>query len=737
MAEPFKTYDLYTRWCQNPLIDIVFQPLVHIPSHRVFGYEALSRPKMGREHLSIGDLLESAAQHHRLSDFDRIAVPEILRAASLVHWPDDVFLFINFSPLTISDPTLLFKGLADAAITIRPSQIVIEISEREAMIDTDFSGLLLPYRQAGMMVALDDYGAGYSGLTRIVDLEPDFVKIDLQLVRDIDSSPVKYALAESTVQFSQRVGHLHVLAEGIETQAELVTLNELGVQYGQGYLLGRPAAALQPISPNFTLPSARRPTPNVEDQLQSLLTTARRMADGMASGDGLLSHIVHLALRLTQADSVSWWTPEGGILSVGYSIPSLPQHLRHFDLNPQVASYQAMTQRRVIVFQTQEECQKNRFGRHLNFGSMMVVPVSNTTETTSLLVLGFRDALQIRPPLVQLMEGLANLIALVTTSSKENSGTVGEPLFEALASLVSSTDLDSLLAKVIDAALSVSGAHLGYIGLLTDTELHAVTPDKETFDLPREEVLSLDTEYGRGPIGRTLRGQESLVIPDITQDPSVDPWLDDMLSDGIHAVLGVPLLSGGQCLGLLKVYHSQGFEAGRVRRVEALASLATSVIESWQDRHNPRRQILRTKSLPLANILHQLLAMSSSQEILCLLKDSVISFMDGQTGGVLLKGGDDLVPLDDASGLPPSPIPEIVQRSLERRCLVLEPQSPHGGIFALPLISGDRSWGAIWVVLPQSDEQAQTQLMTILEPHLMFVSLVGAGAVLLSANSRD
>ncbi len=584
------TNQLYPCWQERPELDVVFQPLVHIPSGKTFGFEALSRPRLGRDPIPVNLLLESASRFHKLSQFDRVALPLILRKASQLGLSADQKLFVNFSPFTLSDPDFIFSALAAPSVHIAPAQLVIEISEREALPNTDLVQLIGPYRSVGIGIALDDFGAGYSGLTRVVDVVPDVVKVDLSLVRDIDKNSVKFALVESAVQFAARAGNLEVLAEGIESQAELMTLYELGVTLGQGYLLGRPnprlTVAIQPIA----LDRLARRLPGSSELLQAFITTTHRMIDGAGIGDGLASHVVHLAARLTAADQVALWKLSSTDLEADYAFPALPARSQRFPINPGSPVFRAVTERQTIVLQTPEECADSALAQGLGMRSLLIVPVTGRFKTRALLTVAFARPSQIRPQEIQITESLGRLMALVTTmpTVSDDFPGFGEPVFEAMASLMAGADLTALLAKVMEAALSVSGGHMGYIGVLTPDSLHAVTADSETFDIAKSDLYDPATDVGAGPIGRSLRERRTIVIQNIADDATLDPWRADFVADGINAALAIPLMSSAGTLGLLKVYHSHknGFELGRVHRLEALASLATVLVERWQQAHS-------------------------------------------------------------------------------------------------------------------------------------------------------
>lgn len=730
---------LYSAWRVNPTVKIVFQALVHIPSGKPFGFEALSRPQLHHQSMPIGLLLESASLANQLSDFDRVALPEILRTATALRFPSSLKLFINLSPFTLLDPDFVFSAFQSPDINVKPSQVVIEISERESLPGIDLEQLLIPYRQAGMSIALDDFGAGYSGLNRVVDLDPDYAKIDLNLVRDIDKNPVKYALVESTVQFAGRSGHLQLLAEGIEKSTELATLYELGVTLGQGFLLGKPQSRLQSTPHGVSLDLLQRRIPDAYEQLQAFLTASHRLIGGVGSGEGMASHIVHLAIRLTSADHVTLWAPDGDRLVLQYGFPDLPPEHHVLGFGPGCPSYEAMAERKTLIFQTAEECARSVLASMMGGQSMLMVPVVDRMHSRALLVATYSWPLQIRPQEIQIMEGLARLMTLVAPTgplTDFDALGVGEPLFEAISSLVSSDDLDSLLARVMEAALSVSGGHLGYIGLLTADSLHAVTADLESFEMSRDEIFDEATDVGRGPVGQSLRRQRMVVIQDISADPTMSPWLQDMRADGIQAALAIPLMAQGAAVGLLKVYHSHrnGFEVARIRRLEALASLAATVIQKWQSEHDPTQQWLQAKTQTVYNVLPQLLTEAAPGTGYRLVEDTVRQLLDGLESGIVRHEKDTVVPLDDRP-IPLSLYPHIsaamaqveASRCIEC-CAELDGQE---SLFLMPFMAEGRIHGALWVRCPADSRERRHGLLQQLNPHLMSLSLAASHSVFL------
>lgn len=222
----------------TPLLDgsgdlaMVFQPVLDLSCGTTVGFEALARfglkPVQGPD-AWFGD----AAQVGLGIELELAAISAALRV--LDRLPADIYLSINASPQAACS-----KELAATLDGVDYSRIVLEITEHIAVANYDaLMVALAPLRALGLRVAVDDAGAGVASLRHVLELAPDIIKMDLSLTRGIDASPARAALATASVGFSAATG-ADLLAEGIETPAELATLRRLGVGYGQGYLLGRP-----------------------------------------------------------------------------------------------------------------------------------------------------------------------------------------------------------------------------------------------------------------------------------------------------------------------------------------------------------------------------------------------------------------------------------------------------------------------------------------------------------------
>jgi EAL domain-containing protein (putative c-di-GMP-specific phosphodiesterase class I) len=148
-------------------------------------------------------------------------------------------LAVNASPETVLDPRLdtLLHSIPS------PERLVLEITEHAAVDHYEaIAQRLKSYRTRGLKIAVDDAGAGYASFRHILNLVPDRIKLDMSLTRDIDVDPARRALAAALIHFSAETGST-LVAEGVETAAELATLQELGVNKAQGYFLGRPISA--------------------------------------------------------------------------------------------------------------------------------------------------------------------------------------------------------------------------------------------------------------------------------------------------------------------------------------------------------------------------------------------------------------------------------------------------------------------------------------------------------------
>lgn len=222
-----------------------FQPIVdaHDPEH-VFAYECLSRGVQPSGELIYPDRLYGTARAtgllYHLDRAARLKAIESSVANKII-----TKVFINFNPLSIYDPAFCLRSAVEAIeeSPLSRDQFVFEVVESDHLEDEHHLRRILDfYRQSGFQVALDDVGAGYSSLNLLSKLKPDYVKLDMELIRDADHDPYKAQIAAKVLEMARGV-NVRTIAEGVETEAEWRWLRDHGANYVQGYLFGRPARA--------------------------------------------------------------------------------------------------------------------------------------------------------------------------------------------------------------------------------------------------------------------------------------------------------------------------------------------------------------------------------------------------------------------------------------------------------------------------------------------------------------
>lgn len=228
----------------------VFQPVVSLTDGSVIGYEALSRGPQGSR-LERPDALFSAA-----AEGDLVWELEYLCRTKALENAKDIIaakmLFINVDPKIINDHRFQ-KGLTRELLhnyCAETGNVIIEITEKTAISDyKSFCRILDNYKSQGYRIAIDDTGAGYSGLKTLAETRPHFIKVDMDLVRDIDKDGLKQAMMKALYDISLLTGS-QIIAEGIETRDELDILVSIGIPYGQGFYLQKPKPAFAEISPS-------------------------------------------------------------------------------------------------------------------------------------------------------------------------------------------------------------------------------------------------------------------------------------------------------------------------------------------------------------------------------------------------------------------------------------------------------------------------------------------------------
>ena len=233
---------------RNELITPVYQPIVNLKNGKIFAYEALSRgPKESCLHMP-DRLFTAAAQKNCLQQLDCLCHNlAIRRVKDLLNGRK---LFLNINARSLYDENFHHrtseKFLQRYHLTAK--DIVFEISEKETIDNyKTFCPILKSYQFQGYKIAIDDVGAGYNGLNFLAQISPQFIKIDIGLVKDIDKNHMQKSIVRALISFAQ-TNNIKIIAEGIERKEELTVLIGLGIEYGQGFLLGKPQPALEDIN---------------------------------------------------------------------------------------------------------------------------------------------------------------------------------------------------------------------------------------------------------------------------------------------------------------------------------------------------------------------------------------------------------------------------------------------------------------------------------------------------------
>ncbi|HTJ59176.1 MAG TPA: EAL domain-containing protein [Devosiaceae bacterium] len=214
-------------------LSIVYQPIVRLSDNRIVGFECLSR-FAGPEKYTPDVWFDLANSVDMGVGLEIAAISKALGALRFL--PEDIYITLNASP-----HVMLSDALGKSLESVPVDRIVLEVTEHAAI--DDYSKLvssLHSLRSRGARLAIDDAGAGYSSLRHILALQPDIIKLDISLTRNVNLDPARSALAAALVHFAGATKS-QILAEGVETEEELQALRGLGVDCAQGYYLGRPA----------------------------------------------------------------------------------------------------------------------------------------------------------------------------------------------------------------------------------------------------------------------------------------------------------------------------------------------------------------------------------------------------------------------------------------------------------------------------------------------------------------
>lgn len=227
---------------------MAFQPIIDVQRREVFAYEALVRGADGR---SAGQVL-AAVGPQQLYSFDQTC--RVLAIDTAQRLGLQTRLSINFLPNAVYDPATCIRLTLAAArkVGFPPERLIFEMTEAEQIRDPQHAlSIVRDYQRLGFLTAIDDFGAGYSGLNLLADYQPHLVKLDMALVREIDHNRARQAIVRGVLGTCQALG-VQVVAEGVETRAEYDFLRSLGITMFQGYLIARPQLEALP-EPDWSL----------------------------------------------------------------------------------------------------------------------------------------------------------------------------------------------------------------------------------------------------------------------------------------------------------------------------------------------------------------------------------------------------------------------------------------------------------------------------------------------------
>jgi EAL domain-containing protein (putative c-di-GMP-specific phosphodiesterase class I) len=220
---------------------MAFQPIVDVRQKCVFAYEALLRTD--EESLRRPDIFIATAERlGKVHQLGRVVRANVAKAS--VDAPDDALLFVNLHGLELDDEELF---AADSPLSRLAPRVVLEITERTGLDPAAGPSRVAMLRKLGYRIAVDDLGAGYAALGALASLEPEIVKLDMSLIRDIEKHPTKRRVVAAIATLCRELGG-RVVAEGVETAAERQVVEDAGIDLIQGYLFAKPARGFTPVS---------------------------------------------------------------------------------------------------------------------------------------------------------------------------------------------------------------------------------------------------------------------------------------------------------------------------------------------------------------------------------------------------------------------------------------------------------------------------------------------------------
>jgi len=230
---------------------MAFQPILDLETGEPFAFEALVRGTAGQ---GAAEVLAKVTPENRYAFDQQCRVKAIETAVRAGILESRARLSINFLPNAVYSPKACIQLTLKTAgaVGLPTDRLIFEFTEQEEMADPDHvANIVRTYREMGFGTALDDFGAGHAGLGLLARFQPDIIKLDMELIRGIESSLPRSAIVEAVARMAEKLA-ITLVAEGIETEAELGALRGLGIRYVQGYLIARPAFETLPATEGFT-----------------------------------------------------------------------------------------------------------------------------------------------------------------------------------------------------------------------------------------------------------------------------------------------------------------------------------------------------------------------------------------------------------------------------------------------------------------------------------------------------
>ncbi|MBB4039436.1 EAL domain-containing protein (putative c-di-GMP-specific phosphodiesterase class I) [Microvirga flocculans] len=224
---------------------MAFHPIIDLTRGVVWGYEALVRGTRGE---SAGDILRQVDEERQYKFDQACRVKAIELAGRLFPASEDTRLSINFMPNAVYEPAACIRTSLETArrVGFDMKRIMFEFTENERVADTKHvARIIREYRRLGFITAIDDFGAGHAGLNLLANFQTDLIKIDMELIRGIAGSAARQAILAGILVIARSLD-ITIIAEGVETEAELATLKSAGINLFQGFLFARPAIETLP-----------------------------------------------------------------------------------------------------------------------------------------------------------------------------------------------------------------------------------------------------------------------------------------------------------------------------------------------------------------------------------------------------------------------------------------------------------------------------------------------------------